>query len=667
MKKRNIPIHGAAALILFMILTLLLIHPLSEAATGAINLFIIGRTITIQSPQNTTYNFTIGSTYSLGLNVSGDFTSNATWRYTLRDIKHSTTINQSVLFTPNASIVAVRWSNNLTVYVNETTGTNVTTEVLFYINVNNSAPRIDTINNTFFACEGAAFSRVFNATDGDEDSLTPDISPKDPFFVNKINETIATLLTHIHGEIFSGTLNKTHVNTTYRETLSVSDGQYVDTRQINITVLEINNAPTIEDVGVRTVYLNGSNSTFYEEIDITDTEDGNRTTGNVSFNITFTSGTQRFNITQLGVINYTPTSSHLGNYTILVCVNDRNLTYVHPNLTICGALAGTNRSACDTFSLTVTDANRAPTITAYSPTNQTPRFDGTTTVTYNVSTHDPDSTIPDIYWYVDGSFRERDSDSNNGQLSLAFGCDVSGSHRVKAEITDGLLNDSVQWNVTVREVTCPVGAAGGAGGGQSVSVCVPKWGCGDWNVCQNTELSLEIGIINREDYRMVSKNCTTLTLDKTSCGFQIRSCIDVNTCNRTLYKPNSIDACTFVEQPSCNDGVKNCHRNQCEFLVDCGGPCKPCATCSDGIQNQGEQDVDCGGPCPWQCVAEKPAIERIIEKKSIRYSFWIILLLLLIIILLTIIQIARKRKQLTNRRYDERRALFSRRLWKEGY
>jgi len=50
-------------------------------------------------------------------------------------------------------------------------------------------------------------------------------------------------------------------------------------------------------------------------------------------------------------------------------------------------------------------------------------------------------------------------------------------------------------------------------------------------------------------------------------------------------------------EASCYDGIKNCHDNVCEEGVDCGGPCKPCPSCSDGIQNQGEEGIDCGGPC----------------------------------------------------------------------
>ena len=49
-------------------------------------------------------------------------------------------------------------------------------------------------------------------------------------------------------------------------------------------------------------------------------------------------------------------------------------------------------------------------------------------------------------------------------------------------------------------------------------------------------------------------------------------------------------------KPSCFDGVLNCHGG-CEEEIDCGGPCDPCMSCSDGIQNQGEDGVDCGGPC----------------------------------------------------------------------
>ena len=67
-----------------------------------------------------------------------------------------------------------------------------------------------------------------------------------------------------------------------------------------------------------------------------------------------------------------------------------------------------------------------------------------------------------------------------------------------------------------------------------------------------------------------------------------------------------MQVCYFTEDPSCADGITNCHGGGCELLVDCGGPCAPCATCSDGKKNQGESGIDCGGPCPYLCAEEQP-------------------------------------------------------------
>ncbi len=44
---------------------------------------------------------------------------------------------------------------------------------------------------------------------------------------------------------------------------------------------------------------------------------------------------------------------------------------------------------------------------------------------------------------------------------------------------------------------------------------------------------------------------------------------------------------------TCDDNIQN----QNETGVDCGGLCPPCPGCEDGIKNQGEESVDCGGPC----------------------------------------------------------------------
>jgi hypothetical protein len=65
---------------------------------------------------------------------------------------------------------------------------------------------------------------------------------------------------------------------------------------------------------------------------------------------------------------------------------------------------------------------------------------------------------------------------------------------------------------------------------------------------------------------------------------------DATGASTQLSFPIHVSAATCA---TCSDGIQN----QGETGVDCGGPCAACATCSDGIQNQGETGVDCGGPC----------------------------------------------------------------------
>jgi len=131
------------------------------------------------------------------------------------------------------------------------------------------------------------------------------------------------------------------------------------------------------------------------------------------------------------------------------------------------------------------------------------------------------------------------------------------------------------------------------------------------------------------DYRTINNNCTSKEFDKDTCGFQIRNCFDVASCNLTRNKPAEIQSCIFTINPSCLDGIKNCHSGSCEFLVDCGGPCGACATCTDKKQNQGEQGIDCGGPCPFSCPVETGQSIKFFD-----YFIWLLVLLLIIAIIL---------------------------------
>jgi len=128
----------------------------------------------------------------------------------------------------------------------------------------------------------------------------------------------------------------------------------------------------------------------------------------------------------------------------------------------------------------------------------------------------------------------------------------AGTHNVTVIISDGLLTDYHNWTLIVKDVPVTPPPGGVAPPPTAAPpVCIENWRCA-----------------------LVCYNCT-------SGG------------------------------PTCNDGILN----QGEDRIDCGGPCPPCPTCSDKIQNchrmsDGtiicEEGIDCDGPCP-RCEIVIPA------------------------------------------------------------
>lgn len=609
-----------------------------KSLLGVVSLYVESPqlVINIHSPENVTYNFEIGSLLLLPLNVSPQNYEPTGWWYTLEDLRHGNVVYSNVSFNPNATIDVVRWSNKLNIYSNDTYNRDGNNSVIFYINIPDSAPVLQIGKGTHI-CEGKYFSYVFNVTDVDENSISSSLSSYSPFFVSNQN---SLNLTFSNFEIFSGVLQKTHVGV-HQQNVSVTDGTYADSRMFNISVLAINNAPAVANIGVQTVWLTGDYSRFYKQVSVQDLEDGTENSRNLTFNITFLSGAQIFNISINGTMLFSPTIADLGIYNIRVCASDLGASY--PNLSTCGQ-DGRNLSACVNFSLTITDANRAPEILSYYPRNLSLNISSTDELAFNITYYDPDLTIPDLYWYVDNILKNYVSGSNSAWFNWTFGCGVSGDHNIKAVVTDGNLSSFIQWNLSVNSVSCPsqpVPSAGGGGGGGGS--CKPKIGCENWQTCQNAKRSS--AAISKEDFEFIQASCSLDGYDERFCGFQIRKCKDLNSCNVTrINKSEEIRVCYYTEEPSCYDGITNCHGGACEILADCGGPCKPCPTCSDGIQNQNEEGADCGGPCPVKCPIEKPLIQK--SYLLVYILIGLIILILLIIIMIKIVRILKYKREI---------------------
>ena len=443
---------------------------------GTVSLFVeggVGR-INILVPENKTYSFDSPGTYLVELNVSADFEADE-WEYSLYDVRHGVANVSNVTFTPNTTFAAVRWQNNITVYAKVTDYPWSSNSTVFFVDVPVSAPILAAIDDEMYVCEGEQFGYNFNATDVDEDALSFDISPRNPFYaVQTTTSGYTTKLARLYskritkanaGGIDAGSNSAIYiisVNDNYNST------SYVDTKDVNITVIEINNDPTFSNIGARTVYLIGENSTFLETALVSDVEDGAQTDGNLTFNLTYSNGSS-FDLFEInstnGTMVYTPTSGDTGVYNLEVCVNDTGIANPHTGISANCSQDGSASSVCDSFSLTVTNANRAPTIDDYSPTDLELSVTGTSTTAFSVTASDSDGTIPDVEWYVDGVLKETDEGNSTTAYSYSFGCGVSGAHTVTVNATDGLADATLQWNMSVSEVVCAVDEGRGGGGG----------------------------------------------------------------------------------------------------------------------------------------------------------------------------------------------------------
>jgi hypothetical protein len=511
-----------------------------------------------------------------------NFTSNETWFV----INNQTGI---ISFTPNNSYVG---THRVIVEVRDNASASDSQEVIFTITNTNDAPRLDMKENKTrnlmpnqTMMENSLFYYDVNATDDDLDVPNSTevlyFQENTPMFV--INENTGVIYFTANEPYFG--------NITFD--LSVSDGEVVDTQKVTFEIFWVNDMPNLTTETVFTHYYADGN--FSYDMTGSDEEDGGESSGNLTF---------WGNSTSLGV------GRTNGNLTLNITSSDLGSTYRF-NVSLNDTLGGITSKE---IAITIVNTNRAPIISAYTPTSLSFTISETDTKQFTTVAYDPDGTTPVMSWYIDNSSQGITSQDFTYSTNYAS----AGVHNITVFASDGLLATAVTWTVTVLNAEPPPtpqpttgGVSGGGGGGGAPRVCKPMWVCEDWSRCFKSNLStacLKTGIRGYE------------------CGMESRKCTDINKCGLEKEKPEESKACIYISSPSCFDGVKN----NGEFGIDCGGNCvKPCPTCNDNIQNQGETGVDCGGPCK-EC-------EKNYEVKEI--SGWIISLGMFLLILLLLIAV----------------------------
>ena len=427
----------------------------------------------------------------------------------------------------------------------------------------NTAPLIHDISSDIVVCESSPFSVKFEVVDLDGDSLTMGISPSGPFYVRPISSEPP--ITKV--ELFSENLTKALSNKAYEPTIFVSDGEFIDKKDIKITVVESNTPPSIDFLSVETINLDNSPG-FQKQIHVTDKESGS-TPESFSFSVTDSQDLLGLKVNDTGLITYSPSKAHLGAHSVEVCATDNGLD-LEGKIGVC-AQEDIKSTTCKKFELAIVEANTPPTILLFNSTNSSSRIASTDKITFQIYKYDPEGLHPDTYWYVDGKLKEIDAGENTDSFTYSFGCEVWGRHKIKATISDGMFNDSVYWVFDVFSVNCLEGTVPREKVGDDV--CEEKWGCTDWGLCQNALESNHAGNLIVEEYQDLKQRCEARGWDENTCGYQLRACTDVDNCNTVLKKPLEIIPCYFSLNPGCSDTIQNCHDGGCEFLADCGGPC----------------------------------------------------------------------------------------------
>ncbi len=338
----------------------------------------------------------------------------------------------------------------------------------------------------------------------------------------------------------------------------VMDGRGgIDWQIVNFEITDVNDAPVLATIGAQTAIIN---ETYVYDVNATDADVKPEWN-----NLSFYDDAAFFNINpSTGLIQFFVNGSYNGTYSLNITVSDGYL------------------SDEETISFSVIAVNHAPNITSWYPENATLEISEGESSYFNITKFDLDGTIPSTAWYLDGVVL---AGQTADEYTYYAGYTSSGTHNLTVVITDGELDDAQAWTINVRDV--PQIISGAAGPSQIMPpACTENWRCTEWAVCPVYEI-------------------------------QTRSCRDLSSCGTISFKPDERRKCFYTPQPSCSDDVINCHDGGCEIWIDCGGPCPPCATCSDKLKNCHmmsklntlcEEGVDCGGPCPTCPEGPQPAV-----------------------------------------------------------
>lgn len=162
---------------------------------------------------------------------------------------------------------------------------------------------------------------------------------------------------------------------------------------------------------------------------------------NATQNLTFYDNTTLFNISpSTGIINFTAPGNSADLYYILITVSDNSTC--------------ANSNATQTLIINITMENIAPLITSHYPLGN-PAITEEQTRLFNISYYDEDEDTLAVYWYLDNSLVSVFNDLSSilsSNYTFTGNYTNAGIYDVLAIVSDGRLNDSYSWILTVTNV-----------------------------------------------------------------------------------------------------------------------------------------------------------------------------------------------------------------------
>ncbi|GAI14063.1 unnamed protein product, partial [marine sediment metagenome] len=142
-----------------------------------------------------------------------------------------------------------------------------------------------------------------------------------------------------------------------------------------------------------------------------------------------------------GLISWTPANNQVGIHQVVVEISDGK------------------HSVSQSFEIEVSNVNNPPQIFPYFPDSLNVGVNEGDSIKFEVQAHDIDlNTTLSFQWFLNGKLVldftvSRDGSKSNWIYSASYG--DYGQKIVKVLVSDGELQDYVQWNITINDITPP--------------------------------------------------------------------------------------------------------------------------------------------------------------------------------------------------------------------